>query len=203
MSAGKTSASGLAKWKLAPLQVSSLIVLLVFLCIFFIQRQGWFQFLEFQTYDFFIRQQPKAASTGPIVLVEMTEADIHSPSLDWPIYDDKLAELLRILEADQPAVIGLDIWRDMPVPKSNVVGIAAFNQTLQTRSNIVAMFTLGGIAPPEILKSNPDRVAFNDNLIVDYSIDHTIPKVRRSALFAQSKSESFDSLPFKLALVYL
>ena len=73
----------------------------------------------------------------------MTEADIHSPALDYPIHDDKLAELLRKLEADQPAVIGLDIWRDIPVPKSGV-GLQEFNQVLQAHSNIVAIFTLGG-----------------------------------------------------------
>src|SRR5215471_9227110 len=140
MSAGKSTASRSAKWKLSTHSVSLLIVLLVFLCTLWVQRLGWLQFLEFQTYDFFIRHQPKTASAGPIVLVEMTEADIHSPSLDWPIYDDKLAELLRLLEAGQPAVIGLDIWRDMPVPKSGV-GIHELNQVLQTYSNIVAIFT--------------------------------------------------------------
>ncbi len=202
MSAGKFSLQALRKRKLSPHTVSLLIVLLVFLCTLFVQRQGWFQFLEFQTYDFFIRHQPKVAA-GPIVLVEMTEADIHSDSLDWPIYDAKLAELLRVLEADQPTVIGLDIWRDIPVPKSGV-GLREFNQVLERHTNIVAIFTLGGIAAPAILKSNADRTAFNDNLIVDYGVDHTIPKVRRSALYADSVSgDSFDSLPFRLALVYL
>src|SRR5437762_3895599 len=116
---------------------------------------GWLQFLEFEAYDLFIRHQPRAASSAPIVLVEMTEADIHDPSLDWPIYDDKLAELLRRLEADGPAVIGLDIWRDLPVPKRNDAGIAQFNEVLQTHSNIVAIFTRDThIAPPAVLKSN-------------------------------------------------
>src|SRR5262245_18931119 len=127
MSAGTSSAKRQLKWSSSPAVVSLLIVVLVFLCTLFVQQQGWLQFLEFQAYDFLIRHQPKAASTGPIVLVEMTEADIHSPSLDWPIYDDILAELLRTLEAGQPAVIGLDIWRDIPVPKSGV-GVAQFNK---------------------------------------------------------------------------
>jgi adenylate cyclase len=202
MSAGNAALKQFAKWRSSPLGVSLQIVLLVFLCTLCVQRQGWLQFLEFHAYDFFIRHQPKV-DAGPIVLVEMTEADIHSPTLDWPIYDTKLAELLRILEADQPAIIGLDIWRDIPVPKSGV-GIHEFNQVLQTYSNIVAIFTLGGIAPPAVLKTNSDRIAFNDNLIVDDKVDHTIPKVRRSALYGDSASgETFDSFPFRLALVYL
>src|SRR5688572_5030447 len=145
MSAGKPSALGIGKLKLSPPLVSLLIVLLVFLCTLFVQRRGWLQFLEFQAYDFLIRHQPKV-DASPIVLVEMTEEDIHSPSLDWPIYDVRLAELLRILDADRPAVIGLDIWRDIPVPKSGE-GLHEFNQVLQAHSNIVVIFTLGGIDP--------------------------------------------------------
>jgi adenylate cyclase len=80
---------------------------------------------------------------------------------------------------------------------------------LQSHSNIVAIFTLGDrehapIAPPAILKSSPERIAFNDNFPVDLEVDRTIPKVRRSVLFANSPSgHSFDSLPFRLALIYL
>ncbi len=203
MRTGKSSARRLGKWRPSPAIVSLLIVLLVFIVTILVWQTGRLQFLEFQTYDFFIRHQPRAANTGPIVLVEMTEADIHSPSLDWPIYDDKLAELLRKIEADQPAVIGLDIWRDIPVPK-NGKGLSKFNEVLQTYTNIVAIFTLGGIAEPQVLKSNSDRIAFNDNLIVDDKVDQTIPKVRRSALFAsRSDGENYDSLPFRLALIYL
>src|SRR5262245_21930958 len=199
------------KRKLPPSAVSLLIVLFVFVWTYTAQHLGFFQVQEFQVYDFFIRNQPRAASSDPIVLVEMTESDIHSPTLDYPIYDEKLAELLRVLEAGQPAVIGLDIWRDIPVPK-NGKGIEEFNQVLLTYSNIVAIFTLGGlqspIAPPPILKSDPERVAFNDNFPLDDKVDRTSQKVRRCTLLATGKSEDgseqpFDSLPFRVALLYL
>jgi len=212
MSAGKPatprSLKWYSRWRSSPRAVSLLIVLLVFLGTLFVQRQGWLQFLEFRTYDFFIRHQSKAATSDPIVIVEMTEADIHSPSLDYPIYDDKLAELLRALESDRPAVIGLDIWRDIPVPKSGV-GIHELNKVLQSYSNIVAIFTRGDvekapIGPPAILKSNSDRIAFNDNFVMDQQVDRTTPKVRRGALFVNSpEGENSDSLPFRLAVLYL
>ena len=188
--------------KLSSRAVALLIVLFVFCCTLTVQQVGLLQFLEFQAYDFFIRHQPKAPTSDPIVLVEMTEADIHSPSLDYPIYDDKLAELLLALETGHPAVIGLDIWRDIPVPKSGVY-LQQFNQVLQSYSNIVAIFTLGGIAPPAILASNFDRIAFNDNFPPDVGVDRTVPKVRRSLLFKNFGGQNFDSLPFRLALLYL
>jgi len=203
MSAGKSTAQRQSKWKLSPRVVSLLIVLAVFLCTLVARHLGWLQFLEFYPYDFLIRHQAKAPSNDPIVLVEMSEADIHSPSLDYPIYDDKLAELLTDLEAGQPSAIGLDIWRDIPVPKSGV-GLAQFNRVLLENSNIVAIFTLDGIAPPAVLQSNVDRIAFNDTFPADVEVDLTIPKVRRAHLTARTTSgELYDSLPFRLAQMYL
>jgi adenylate cyclase len=207
MSAGKRATLWSLRWEITPRTASLLIVLIVFSGTLLLRHMGLLQFLEFYAYDFFLQHQQEAATSDPIVLVEMTEADIHSPLLDYPIHDDKLAELLSILESDHPAVIGLDIWRDIPVPKSGV-GLEAFNDVLESHSNIVAIFTRGDrererIAPPAILRSNIDRIAFNDNFIVDEEVDPTTPKTRRSALFVQSAEESFDSLPFRLAAIYL
>jgi adenylate cyclase len=202
MGAGTSMVRGLFRWKLSSHSVSILIVLFVFIGALIVRHLGWLQFLEFHAYDFFIRHQPRAATSDPIVLVEMTEADIQNPALDYPIYDNKLAELLRDLESDQPAVIGLDIWRDMPVPKSGVF-LQELNQVLLAHSNIVAIFTLGGIEPPEVLKSMPERLGFNDNFIPDVEVDRTIPKVRRSVLFAPHAGQSCDSLPFRMAALFL
>ncbi len=180
-----------------------LLVCLVFLGTLTLRHLGWLQFLEFHSYDFFIRHQTKAATSDPVVLVEMTEEDIHSPTLDYPIYDDKLAQLLQNLAAAGPSAIGLDIWRDIPVPKDGT-GLPQLNAVLQANSNIVGIFTLAGIAPPAILCSNLERIAFNDNFPVDVQVDHTIPKVRRCMLMGDSSSgQSFDSLPYRLACVYL
>jgi adenylate cyclase len=115
-----------------------------------------------------------------------------------------MAELLSILEADHPAVIGLDIWRDVPVPKHSA-GLERLNQVLKTNSNIIAIFTLDGVVkPPPVLEWNPERVAFNDNFPPDIEVADTIPKVRRSMLFGDhSSGQAYDSLPFRTALAYL
>jgi adenylate cyclase len=191
------------KWKLSPRLISALIVLGVFLTALLARRLGLLQFLEFRAYDFFIQRQPALVNGDPIVLVEMTEADIQSPGLDYPITDEKLAELLNLLEAQHPAVIGLDIWRDIPVPK-NGVHLPEFNQVLLANTNIIGIFTLGGIAPPAALMPYPDRLGFNDNFPVDNSVEKTTPKVRRSMLFTKAESgERLDALPLRIACVYL
>ena len=208
MSAGTPAKPRSSKWKLSPRAACLLLVLVVCSGTLVIRHLGLLHVLEFHAYAFFLPRPPKAATSAPVVIEEMTEADIHSPLLDYPIHDDKLAELLLALESGQPAVIGLDIWRDIPVPKSGV-GLQKLNDVLQSHSNIVAIFTRrdrerAPIAPPAILKSNIDRIAFNDNFIVDEQVDRTTPKTRRSALYLNStEGGNFDSLPFRLALIYL
>ena len=203
MSAGKPARRRFSRWKPPARVALPLIVFVAFTCTLTLRYLGVFQFLEFQHYDFYVRQQTKAASNEPLVLVEMVESDIQSPSLDYPLPDENLAELLSVLEAGGPAVIGMDIWRDLPVPK-NGAGLPRLNQVLQANSNIIGIFTLDGIAPPPVLKSNPERIAFNDNFPVDVEVAHTIPKVRRSLLVADlSPGEPYDSLPFRAASVYL
>lgn len=191
------------KLKLSPRGVSLLIVLLIGACVLFVRHLGWLQFLEFKAYDFLIRRQPKAPTSEPIVLVEMTEDDIHNPSLDWPLYDTKMAELLETLAAAKPAVIGLDMWRDLPVPK-NGSGIAQLNRVLQMHSNIVVIFTMDGIKAPAVLHGDPERTAYNDNFLPDIRVDPATPKVRLCGLFGtDAQGQSYDALPFRLALRYL
>lgn len=203
MSAASPTPDQPLRRRLPPGAVSVLIVLFACSCTLLVRHLGWLQFLEFQAYDFLIREQPKSPDTDPIVLVELTEEDIHSPGLDWPVPDDRLAELLRVLTAAQPAVIGLDMWRDLPVPKSGT-GIEELNNVLRGNSNIIAIYTLGGIQPPPALRDRRDQIAFNDNFPGDVDVDSTIPKARRCVLIANSDAgEPLDSLPFRVATLYL
>ena len=191
------------KWKLSPRAVSGLIVFAVFVSALLAQRLGWLQFLEFRAYDFFIQRQSLLPSGDPIVLVEMTEDDIQSPTLDYPLTDEKICRAVEPAETDEPAVIGLDIWRDIPVPK-NGAHLKEFNEVLQSHTNIIGIYTLGGIAPPMALMPYPDRLGFNDNFPVDDRVEKTTPKVRRSMLFCQAESgQRLVALPFRIACSYL
>lgn len=191
------------KRKLAPREVCGLIILAVFFAAYFGRREGWLQFLEFRAYDFFLRQTPLLPSGDPIVLVELTESDIQNPDLDYPLTDEKLAELLQTIVDQHPAVIGLDFWRDVPVPKSGL-HLTNLNQVLLENTNIVGIYTLDGIQPPGALMPFPDRLGFNDNFPVDNGVEKTTPKVRRTWLFVKAESgQRLDSFPFRMASTYL
>lgn len=202
------------KWKLTPRTISLLIILAVFVSALTARRFGLLQFLEFRAYDYFLRHQAPLANGDPIVLVEMTEEDIQSEDLDYPLTNQKLAELLEILLADQPAVVGLDIWRDVSVPK-NKAHLSELNEVFLSHTNLIAIYTLGPsdpasspgknfIAPPAALAPYPDRLGFNDNFPPDEHVEHTTPKVRRSMLFAKAETgQRLDAFPFRVASVYL
>jgi len=191
------------KWKFGPRVVCGLIILSVFVAAMLARSEGVLQFLEFRAYDFFLRQKPALPSADPIVLIEITEADIQSPDLDYPLTDEKLGHLLEMLAEQQPSVIGLDIWRDVAVPK-NGESLTNLSKVLLAHTNIIGIYTLGGIAPPPALMPFPDRLGFNDNFPFDERVERTTPKVRRSMLFTKAESgQQLDSFPFRVACVYL
>ncbi|MDX2253896.1 MAG: adenylate/guanylate cyclase domain-containing protein [Pseudanabaenaceae cyanobacterium bins.39] len=74
---------------------------------------GLFQPLELDAYDLFFQWRPLEPIDERIVLVGINESDIQK--YNSPISDADLAKLLNIVKQQQPRVIGLDIYRDMPI----------------------------------------------------------------------------------------
>ena len=180
----------------SPALISALIVGIVFVVEVALRRHGDLQFLEFRSYDLFVRWRAKAPSSAPLVLVEITEQDIQSPRLDYPIWDDRLAQLLQLLESKKPRVIGVDILRDMPVPK-NAAHLEDLNRVLLTNDNIIMAWKLGHAGPPAVLTASPERTGFAD-FLVDAGVDK---KIRRALLYAGDNNDV--SLSMQIALHYL
>lgn len=172
-----------------------------------IRELRWLQPWELRVYDQMLRSRPQKASVDAkrlvvrhrrILLVTITEADIKR--VKWPLSDATINQLLDKLESYQPRIIGLNIYRDLPVEP----GYKQFANRLSRQNNIIAVCGFSSLENPEIPPppSVPeDRIGFND-LISDEN-DHI---VRRSLLFAHSddkkckKTTSFAAL---LAIKYL
>jgi adenylate cyclase len=130
-----------------------------------------------------------------ILLLTVTERDIHDHS--WPLPDGVLAQALARLARYQPRAIGLDIYRDVPVPP----GTAQLTAALSSDRRIIGVmkFREGssvGVPPPAVLKE-ADRVGFND-IIVDPG-----GTVRRGLLFLDDGSTTSQAFALRLALSYL
>src|SRR3712207_3979870 len=71
--------------------------------------------LDLMAYDQGVRLRADSAGTDDrIVLVTVHEPDI--AEYGWPLNDGQLADLLDILSQAGPRAIGVDIYRDRPVP---------------------------------------------------------------------------------------
>jgi len=78
------------------------------------RQLGILEPVELSAYDQMVRWRPDEQPDSRLLVVGITEADIQKLN-QWPISDRKIAEILQKLEKMQPAVIGLDVLRDVPL----------------------------------------------------------------------------------------
>ena len=169
---------------------------LVFVVVYGLRTLGALEPLELAAYDWHLRLRPAPQRPAPpVVLITVTEKDIQQLGT-WPVPDAVLAEALETISRANPRAIGLDIYRDVPVPPGHERLSAVFRE----RPRIVAAMLVPhadkpGVAPPPALRDT-DRVGFTD-MIVDP--DGT---VRRGLLMVDDGERVFYSLPLRVALLY-
>lgn len=177
-----------------PIFAAALTCLLVFLAVMAVRTTGNLEFLELPAYDWFVRLQPvSSAQDSRITVVQVSEKDILSLG-QWPLTDELLAQALATLLKHKPRAIGLDIFRDIPVPP----GTETLNAVLKENPNILVTmkFGEGGVRPPPILKGT-EQVSFNDILVDPGGV------VRRGLLFLDDGGHIAYSLALRLSLLYL
>ncbi len=125
---------------------------------------GIWQSLELKAFDALMKQRPTESADSRLLIIGMDEKDISQ--YGYPLPDDKLAQLLNNLTTYQPAVIGVDIFRDQPVPSKTAMGYQQLSQYWQNQENVIGICGSSGdaesqsIAPPPQL--SPKQVGFVD-----------------------------------------
>lgn len=156
---------------------------------------GFFQFLEWATYDQFTRLRPPEPIDDRITLITVSEADIREVG-QWPVSDQVLTKFLTNLKQHEPRVIGLGIYRDLSVPPGNEELAALFRST----PNLIGVHKVVGndtVAPPVVLAE------LNQVGIVDMILDSD-GKVRRGLLSVKLQDNQTSlSLATLTALAYL
>ena len=79
-----------------------------------ISGMGVLQNSEWSALDLFFRWRHREPPDSRIVVVTISDEDITKIGT-WPIPDQLLAKALKNLQAQKPRVIGLDLYRDLPV----------------------------------------------------------------------------------------
>lgn len=169
---------------------------------------GFLEALELGAYDRLIRARPHAsAQHAPIALVRIVEADIQR--FGHPLCDSLLARAIEKLIAAGPRAIGVDLYRDVPVPSCPPGAVAAARGLAELDLARVAASTdrvvmvmkfpdeYGvGTAGPYFLRDS-SRVGFSD-LPVDPG-----GTTRRGLLFLWDADVAHVSFALQLALRHL
>jgi adenylate cyclase len=186
-----------------PATAGILISLLVLGGLLWVRSHGWLQRLELNVYDSFLRMRMQPSSTDEVIkIVGMTEADLKQ--YGFPIDDELLADVLSKIDDQAPAVIGLDMYRDLPEPRDRdpqyKTKYPKFEEVLKKRQRIFAITRIGYVDPPPALSEDPERVSAN-NLLKDVEVDGVY---RRGPLICeQGLKEPKASLSFVLTVSYL
>ncbi|NES25672.1 MAG: CHASE2 domain-containing protein, partial [Symploca sp. SIO3E6] len=149
--------------------------------------------LELLAYDHLVRlRSPETELDSRLLLVKLTEADIQNQA-QWPFPDQTIAKVLAQLQALEPVVIGLDLYRDFPVEPGHSELVTQLQQpnviTIQSINTLT-----GTPAPPA---SPPEQIGFST---VTTDPDDV---VRRNLLFAQNEAGTLYSFSLRLAMAYL
>jgi adenylate cyclase len=105
-----------------PAAISAVITAAVCLAFVVVRQYGGLEPVELWTYDRFLNWRPADESPSQVVVVGVTEEDITSERrglgkvVSYPVLDSELQRILEKLLEYKPRAIGIDIYRDIPVP---------------------------------------------------------------------------------------
>ncbi|MGP1384873.1 MAG: CHASE2 domain-containing protein [Thainema sp.] len=153
------------------------------------------QALELKVYDRFMRVRSQLEPDHRILIVGITEVDLRRFQRST-LSDKDLAQVLQLIQRQQPAVIGLDLYRDVP----QHVGLSELRPQLQAE-NLIAITLIGddentSVPPPPNVPE--ERVGFND------LINDSDGVVRRNLLFGATPDGTvYYSFSLRVAIAYL
>lgn len=163
-----------------------------------LRSAGVLQIWELQTFDWMMNHRPAEQPDERIVIIGITEADIER-SQSAVMTDTLLAEVIEKVRRQGPAVIGLDLFRNVPTDEGYERLQTVFSQTpnLIGIEKVVGDKSLPSVSGNLVL-SQKNQLAASD-LIID--IDG---RVRRGFLFPSAVGDRvLEGFSFRIALEYL
>ena len=148
---------------------------------------GGLQVWELKAFDYFLQKMPSEPADHRILVVGIDEEDISR--YGYPLPDWVIAKVIDKLQSHQPAAIGLDIFRDRPVPENDFYWHQALAKHFQQDSNLLVVCAgnnlQNSVAPP--LQSPPQQVGFVD-LLDDRSLTQGQDDTVRRYLLSRSSN---------------
>lgn len=169
-----------------------------------ISATGFLQSLEWFAFDRFLRWKATDQIDSRFLIVTLGEEDLREIG-EWPISDSKMASMLQSLQQHQPRLIGIDIYRDLPVGSGRDELISSFNAV----PNVIGVEKVIGESVPPAPGLDPHSQIAMADLVEDDD-----GRIRRGLLAIQCNQEQQlceadehqqrkYGLATKLALLYL
>jgi adenylate cyclase len=124
------------------------------------RQLGWLERSELQTYDDFIMRRGSEGADKRLLVVGFTEDDIQSLK-EFPLHDGTLAQVIEKLDRYDPALIGLDIGRD--IPQGPPAGRERLRKTIEKNDRVISACFMSSMDDPGVpaAPGTPDdRIAF-------------------------------------------
>ncbi|PSR18033.1 diguanylate cyclase [filamentous cyanobacterium CCP3] len=158
------------------------------------KRLQLFETLEMSSFDLLTRLQIQESPDARLLLIEVTEADLEA--YGWPLSDQVIADVIAEMQRYDPAVVGLDLYRNTP---QDMPGQAALAQAFES-PNVIGIFNVGkqgkGIEVPAPATWPADQVGFNDLVIDPDGV------LRRNLLYVSDPENPYFSFPLRVVLAY-
>ncbi len=124
-----------------------------------VRQLGWLEKLELKAFDQLMQVRPDEGADPRLLVVEATSEDIKK--YGFPLPDGILARVIEKIGAHQPPVIGLDIYRDVPVGTGNPELVKQLQNDRLIVICQVSQVNDPGIPPPPAV-TDEDRHSFSD-----------------------------------------
>jgi adenylate cyclase len=149
---------------------------LVALVLLPLREAGWLQGLELSAYDTLVTFFAGSQESDRVVLVVTNETDINR--FGYPIRDNDLSVVLTRVFAGQPNAVGVDLYRDLPMPPGNdeLRAIQRSHKNLYWVFKLPDEGNIGVPAPPALRQSG--REVLSDHVMDAAGV------VRRALLLA-------------------
>jgi CHASE2 domain-containing sensor protein/predicted Ser/Thr protein kinase len=157
------------------------------------QEVGLLQGLELSVFDQMVRLRAQTQPDPRLLVVTIDDEDLRRQKQSV-LSDETYAAVFAQLQRHKPRAIGLDIYRDLPVPPGRDRLLRAFENPNTIAIRKLPEANTPGTPPPPI---NPEQIGFND------IIQDSDKVVRRAFLFAGQDDEPQSSFAFRLANLYL
>jgi len=183
---------------LRDLRASLGVWLAVIVAVFALRALGWLQPGELAVYDFLLGRLERPTEVSErIALLEISEEDIQQLG-HWPLHDLEIAKLIESLLDAGANAVGVDIYRDLPIPP----GVEELDALLVREPRIALVFkhgdsSSGGVAGRALLEGT-GQLGFGDML------PDPDGRVRRALLFLDRDDGGTDyAFAMQLAMMTL